>query len=173
MDRCGTCDPRRIKESRYVEGVRQRLREDRCFFLQQATPLAKELPLARHSGAIVHGLDAAASDVFWRRHNSTRAPRQRAGGEKHSEKHSEKQGERRDQRHGQSRGATPSKVAAAGAGQSAGSIQGGVPCAPNDADAGISMLERMGIERAEAKAALEQAGWNEEVAAEIVLGNNY
>ena len=80
---CGTCDPRRIKESRYVEGVRQRLRDDRCFFLQQATPVARDLPLARHSGAIVHGLSEPASEEFYRRHNNTAERKSaRRGGER-------------------------------------------------------------------------------------------
>ena len=72
---CGTCDPRRIRERRYVDGVRQRLQEDRCFFLQQASPVAQELPLGRHSGAIVHGLDEANAAAFFRKHNGTASPR--------------------------------------------------------------------------------------------------
>lgn len=68
---CGTCDPRRMRERPYVDGVRQRLRQDRCYFLQQASPLAAELPLARHSGAIVHGLSDVTSAAFFRRHNAS------------------------------------------------------------------------------------------------------
>ena len=68
---CGTCDPKRLKEPRYLAGVRQRLRDDRCFFLQQATPFARELPLGTLSGAVVHGLDAATSADFFRAHNAT------------------------------------------------------------------------------------------------------
>ena len=49
--------------------MRQRLRDERCFFLQNAEPFAKELPLGRRSGAIVHGLDATAAWGFFRKHN--------------------------------------------------------------------------------------------------------
>ena len=68
---CGTCDPRRLKEPRERAAVRQRLRDDRCFFLQNAEPFAKELPLGKRAGAIVHGLDAAATWAFFRKHNIT------------------------------------------------------------------------------------------------------
>jgi hypothetical protein len=70
---CGTCDPRRLREPRQRAAVRQRLRDERCFFLQNAEPFAKELPLGRHAGAIVHGLDSAATWAFFRKHNATAA----------------------------------------------------------------------------------------------------
>ena len=70
---CNTCDPRRLKETRERAAVRQRLREDRCFFMQNAEPFARELPLGRRSGAIVHGLDNAATWAFFRKHNASAA----------------------------------------------------------------------------------------------------
>ena len=68
---CGTCDPRRLKEARVQAEVRQRLRADSCFFLQNAAPFVKELPLGQYSGAIVHGLDNTATWDFFRKHNTT------------------------------------------------------------------------------------------------------
>ena len=70
---CGTCDPRRLKEGWKQNQIRQRLKGDRCFFLQNAVPFAKELPLGRHAGAIVHGLDNTAAWAFFRKHNHSSA----------------------------------------------------------------------------------------------------
>ena len=67
---CGTCDPRRLERDRSL--VRQKLRDDRCFFLQHAELAAKELPLGRHSAAIVHGLSSTANDAFFRKHNQSK-----------------------------------------------------------------------------------------------------
>lgn len=55
---CGTCDPKRID----VAGVRAKLREDRCFFLQNAKAFAKDLPACRRAAAIVHLLGLSASE---------------------------------------------------------------------------------------------------------------
>lgn len=65
---CGTCDPRRIKDRRYVSGVRTRLHDGRCFFLQQASPVAAELLSSGsvHSAAIVHGLNELARSALFR-----------------------------------------------------------------------------------------------------------
>ena len=68
---CGTCDPKRLKEEAYRASVRQRLKDDRCFFMQNAVPFARDLPLGRHSGAIVHGFDREATWGFFRKHNTT------------------------------------------------------------------------------------------------------
>ena len=69
---CGTCDPRRLKEPSKRDAVRQSLRDDRCFFMQHAEPFAKELPLGRYGGAIVHGLENAAMWNFFRTHNRSK-----------------------------------------------------------------------------------------------------
>ena len=50
---CGTCeDPRK----RRVSSVRSKLTSDKCFFMQNATPVAPLLPLGRRSAAVVHGI---------------------------------------------------------------------------------------------------------------------
>jgi len=59
---CGTCDPKHID----IPSLRTKLREDRCFFLQNAKGLSKELPRCRHAAAIVHllGLSAGEQSVL-------------------------------------------------------------------------------------------------------------
>ena len=66
---CGTCDPKHLRDPKNRAAVIRKLRDERCFFLQHAEQFAKELPLGRHSGAIVHGLDATAAWTFFRKHN--------------------------------------------------------------------------------------------------------
>ncbi|KAL1518892.1 hypothetical protein AB1Y20_003167 [Prymnesium parvum] len=64
---CGTCDPRRID----VKAIYSRLKEDRCFFLQNADAIAKHLPSGAHSPAILHGLGTAeATESFFWKHAS-------------------------------------------------------------------------------------------------------
>lgn len=68
---CGTCDAKRLAEPRYRAVVRAKLREERCYFLQNAEVFARELPLGLHSAAVVHGLRDAEQAAFFRKHNAT------------------------------------------------------------------------------------------------------
>ena len=63
---CGTCDPKHIN----IANVHMRLREDRCFFVQNSDKFAESLPLGPHSGAIVHtmGMSDASAANFFHRH---------------------------------------------------------------------------------------------------------
>lgn len=61
---CGMCDPKHID----LPQVIAKLKQDRCFFAQNAQDLAASLPLGPHSPAIIHGLNVGTASSFFRNH---------------------------------------------------------------------------------------------------------
>ena len=73
---CGTCDRKHLHSAQQVETVRARLRQERCFFMQNIpTGLEKQLPIGSHAGAVVHTsqlLTVRERDAFFLRHSHPR-----------------------------------------------------------------------------------------------------